>query len=111
MQLVRHNDISLTVLPGWSDETQVVLTKKAPGKFRPNIVIASSVLGEGETLDNYVLKTVANLKRTFKGYRTEEEGPAKFGQWDGYKVEYSFVANQTNCRQMQFLTVIESKCY
>jgi hypothetical protein len=102
MRIVRHGDIVVPLMLGWTDGTQIVLLKEPAANFRANVVVSSEDLGPGETLEDFRARTRTSLRETLTALRVDYEGHTTLGPWNGYMVEHRFEANNNVLKQIQF---------
>jgi hypothetical protein len=111
MALIRHNEISLPLPPGWEDHSQVLAVGPREGNFRPNIVITFEFPDGNESVEHFARRQLPSLQKSLDRLEVIAEGPVIFGGLSGYLREYRFVINNITAKQLQFHVLAGPKIY
>ena len=109
--MLRHNNIEIPLLPGWEDDTQIVVLGVAEGDFRPNIVVSHEPIEPGESVEEFAARQLHLLEAALEGYYSVKEEVATFGPHTGFLREHEFEVNGQQLQQMQFYIPYGNEVY
>jgi hypothetical protein len=119
--LLRHNELTMALPPGWKDETEVVAIvalERPEHRFRATVVVSCDRAAEGETADAFAARQLPLLRGAFLEYTVIAEGPLRIGAQDGFVREHSFASRAGNVpatvetvQQLQWYVIHDGTAY
>jgi hypothetical protein len=107
---IRYQRMTIPLALGWKDETQMAIVKPRD-QFNSNMVISRDTLREREHFEEFKNRALAALQTALAGMTIDDAGPASFGPWHGFRIEYRFTAGDMLVKQAQFYLESGSDVY
>ena len=94
MALLRHNELTIAIPAGWSEQSDVVAVvalERPEHDFQATMVVSRDRATEGELAKAFAARQLPLLRSALAGYSLLSEGPLRVGGHEGFAREHAFM--------------------